>query len=158
LILTECLPDGKILMLGDGEALRSGNVKDGYAMQLAVKKNYRVAVISGGKSLSMERRFEALNVKDVFLGIDNKIKVYRDYLLKNNLLPENVLYMGDDIPDLEIMLEAGVPTCPADAAEEIKAVSKYISGFKGGDGCARDVIEQVMKIQENWMNDGAFHW
>ncbi len=152
------LTDGRIWMLGDGEALRCGNVKDGYAMQLAVKKNYRVAVISGGKSLSMERRFEALNVKDVFLGVDNKIKVYHDYLLKNNLLPENILYMGDDIPDLEIMLEAGVPTCPADAAEEIKAVSKYISGFKGGDGCARDVIEQVMKIQENWMNDGAFHW
>jgi len=152
------LTDGTVILMSNGDALRTANVKDGYAMQLAIKKGYRVAIISGGYSESMVRRFEALNIKDVFLGVDNKIEVFKDYITKNNLNPAEVLFMGDDIPDYEIMQHAGVATCPADAAEEIKAVSRYISHQKGGHGSARDVIEQVMKIQGKWMSDGAFHW
>lgn len=152
------LTDGTVILMSNGDALRTANVKDGYALQLAMKKGYRVAIISGGYSESMVRRFEALKVKDVFLGVNNKIEVFNNYLSKNNIEPGQVLFMGDDIPDFEVMKTAGVPTCPADASEEIKAVAKYISHQKGGHGCVRDVIEQVMKIQGKWMNDGAFHW
>lgn len=152
------LTDGTIILMNDGDSLRTANVKDGYALQLAVKKGYKIAIISGGCSKSMLRRFEALKITDVFLGVDKKIQVFQDYLSKNNVKPENVLYMGDDIPDYEAMRLAGVPTCPADASEEIKAISKYISHQKGGHGCVREVIEQVMKIQGKWMIDGAFHW
>lgn len=152
------LTDGTVILMSNGDALRTANVKDGYAMQLAIKKGYRVAIISGGYSESMVRRFEVLNIKDVFLGVDNKIEVFKDYINRNNLNTAEVLFMGDDIPDFEIMQHAGVATCPADAAEEIKAVSRYISHQKGGHGSARDVIEQVMKIQGKWMSDGAFHW
>ncbi|MBE0660849.1 MAG: HAD-IIIA family hydrolase [Bacteroidales bacterium] len=152
------LTDGTVILMSNGDALRTANVKDGYAMQLAIKKGYRVAIISGGYSESMVRRFEALKIKDVFLGVDNKIEVFKNYITENNLNPAEVLFMGDDIPDYEIMQLAGVATCPADAAEEIKAVSRYISHQKGGHGSVRDVIEQVMKIQGKWMSDGAFHW
>lgn len=152
------LTDGNVLILSNGDALRSGNVRDGYAMQLAVKKKYRIVVISGGKSLSMEKRFEMLNVKDIFLGVEKKLEVFRNYLQQNNLKPENVLYMGDDIPDLPIMREVNVSACPADAAEEVKAQATYISHFAGGKGCARDVIEQVLKVQNNWMDEDAYHW
>lgn len=152
------LTDGTVLLMSNGDALRTANVKDGYALQLAIKKNYRIAIISGAYSESVKRRFEALRVDDVFLGVDKKIEVYYEYLKQHNLDPEHVLYMGDDIPDYEIMLKAGVPTCPADAAEEIKSVAKYISHFEGGRGCVRDVIEQVLKVQGKWMNDDAYHW
>jgi 3-deoxy-D-manno-octulosonate 8-phosphate phosphatase (KDO 8-P phosphatase) len=152
------LTDGTVVLMNDGDALRTANVKDGYALQLAVKKNYRVVIISGGISDSIRRRFEGLNVKDVFLGVDKKLPVYEDYLKTHNIEPHHVLFMGDDIPDYEVMLRAGVPSCPADAAEEIKSISKYISHFDGGRGCVRDVIEQVLKIQGKWMNDDAYHW
>jgi 3-deoxy-D-manno-octulosonate 8-phosphate phosphatase (KDO 8-P phosphatase) len=152
------LTDGTVILMSDGDALRTANVKDGYALQLAMKKGYRVAIISGGYSESMVRRFEALKIKDVFLGVNNKIEVFNNYLAKNNIDSSHVLFMGDDIPDYEIMKVAGVSTCPADASEEIRAIARYISHQKGGRGCVRDVIEQVMKIQGRWMNDGAFHW
>lgn len=152
------LSDGYVLVTSDGDALRTANVKDGYAMQLAIKKNYRIVIISGGYSESMKRRLESLKITDIFLGVDKKIDVYKEYLQTHKLLPENILYMGDDIPDYEIMLTAGVPTCPADAVEEIKRVATYISHQPGGHGCVRDVIEQVLKVQGKWMNDDAYHW
>ncbi len=152
------LTDGTIILLNEGEPLRTANVKDGYAIQLALNKDYRIVMISGGKSKSMLNRFSALNLKDVFLGVENKLKIYKDYITEHNINPENVLFMGDDIPDYEIMLEVGMSACPADAAEEIKAVSKYISHFKGGEGCVRDIIEQVLKVQGKWMNDDAYKW
>jgi 3-deoxy-D-manno-octulosonate 8-phosphate phosphatase (KDO 8-P phosphatase) len=152
------LSDGQVLLTTDGDALRTANVKDGYAMQLAIKKNYRIAIISGGYSESMKRRFETLKIEDVFLGVDKKIDVYNQYLETHNLEKENVLFMGDDIPDYEIMLAAGVPTCPSDAVEEIKRIATYISHQSGGHGCVRDVIEQVLKVQGKWMNDDAYHW
>lgn len=152
------LTDGSIIMTSEGEAYRVSNVKDGYALQLARKKGYRVAVISGARSESMSHRLASLQVTDVFLGVEKKIDIYRSYLEQHNLIPGNVLFMGDDIPDYEVMLAAGVSTCPADAAEEIKSVAKYISHFGGGMGCVRDVIEQVLKVQGKWMNDDAYHW
>ncbi len=117
------LTDGMVIMTSQGEGHRISSVKDGYAIQLAVKKGYHVAVISGAVSKSLDHRMKALNVKDVFMGIENKIECYQDYLTAQNLKPEEVLYMGDDIPDYEVMLEAGVSACPADAAEEIKKIA-----------------------------------
>ncbi len=152
------LTDGSVITTNEGDAYRISNVKDGYALQFASKKGYRVAIISGARSESMMHRLKALQINDIFLGVEKKISVYREYLKANNLKPEQVLYMGDDIPDYEVMLEVGISACPADAAEEIKSVSKYISHFNGGKGCVRDVIEQVMKVQGKWMNDDACHW
>lgn len=152
------LTDGHVLLTDSGDALRMANVKDGYALQLAIKNGYRVAIITGGRSQSIRNRFEALQIRDVFIGVENKLQVFNRYLEQNGLRKEEVLYMGDDIPDFELMKLAGIPTCPADACEEIKSVSKYISGFSGGRGCVRDVIEQVMKVQGKWMNHLAFSW
>jgi 3-deoxy-D-manno-octulosonate 8-phosphate phosphatase (KDO 8-P phosphatase) len=152
------LTDGSVIVLPDGEGLRNGNVKDGYALQLALKNGYRIAIISGGRSASMERRMEMLRVTDVFLGVTDKLAVFRQFCSDNNLLPENILYMGDDIPDYQVMREVGVACCPLDAAQEIKNIAHYISDFAGGRGCVRDIIEQVMKIHGKWMNGDAYHW
>lgn len=150
--------NGTVILMNTGEPLRTANVKDGYALQLAVKMGYHIVIISGGRSQSITNRFDALNVTDVFLSVDNKIEVYHKYLKDHGLEPQNVLYMGDDIPDYKIMQEVGVATCPADASEEIKSIANYISHLNGGEGCVRDVIEQVMKVQGKWMTDDAFHW
>jgi 3-deoxy-D-manno-octulosonate 8-phosphate phosphatase (KDO 8-P phosphatase) len=152
------LTDGGVITLDDGEAYRMTNVKDGYAMQLALRKGYRVAVISGARADCMIHRLKALQIHDYFLGVGNKMETFRKYLKDHAIDPENVLFMGDDIPDYEVMMEAGLPTCPADAAEEIRHVAKYISHQGGGRGCVRDVIEQVMKIQGKWMNEDGFRW
>lgn len=150
--------DGIVYLTPEGEALRTANVKDGYALQLARKNNYNIAVISGGNSMSIVKRFEALQLEDIFLKVEKKIDVYNDYLKKKNITHENVLFMGDDIPDLEIMKVAGVATCPADAAVEIREIAMYISHLVGGKGCVRDVVEQVLKLQGKWMNGDAFNW
>ncbi len=152
------LTDGTVILLDDGQPLRTANVRDGYAIQLAVKKGYHVIIISGGRSKSMENRFKMLNVEHVFLGVEHKLETLKGFMKEKGLEPANVLYMGDDIPDYHAMKYCGVATCPADAAEEIKAVSHYISHLRGGEGCARDVIEQVLKVQGHWMKDDAFTW
>lgn len=152
------LTDGKVLVINENEQLRSANVKDGYALQYAVKSGYRVCVISGGKSVSMSQRLASLGIKDVFLGVDKKIDVFRKYVNDNNLDKSEILYMGDDIPDYEIMNNVGVACCPADAAIEIKSISDYISDMKGGEDCIRDIIEQVMRLHDKWFKDDAFHW
>ncbi|MEN8224718.1 MAG: HAD hydrolase-like protein [Bacteroidota bacterium] len=152
------LTEGIITLTAEGEPLRTANVRDGYALQLAVKKGYRIAVISGGKSESMFKRLASLGIKDVFLGVEHKVDVFDQYLNEHNIKKEEVLYMGDDIPDYKVMQLAAVAACPADAAEEIRAISHYISHYNGGKGCVRDIIEQVLKLQQNWMNDDAFKW
>lgn len=152
------LTDGTVILLDEGEPLRTANVRDGYAIQLAVKKGYHVAIISGGRSKSMSNRFKMLRVEHVFLGVEHKMDTLKSFIYEIGVKPENVLYLGDDIPDYHPMKFCGVAACPADAAEEIKSVSHYISHLKGGQGCARDVIEQVMKIQGQWMDGDAFSW
>jgi 3-deoxy-D-manno-octulosonate 8-phosphate phosphatase (KDO 8-P phosphatase) len=152
------LTDGSVITTNEGEVYRISNVKDGYALQLARKKGYRIAVISGARSEAMIHRMKALQITDVFLGVERKIHTYREYLQAHQLRPEQVIYMGDDIPDLEVMKEAGVSACPADAAEEIRGIATYISHFNGGKGCVRDIIEQVMKVQGKWMTDDGLHW
>lgn len=143
----------------DGEPMRSVNIKDGYALQLAVKCGLHVAIITGGKTEAVRKRYEGLGIKDVYLGAAVKTREYKELLEKYNLKPEEVLYMGDDIPDYEVMQLVGLPCCPADAAPEIKAISKYISHRQGGYGCGRDVIEQVLKAQGKWMaGQAAFGW
>lgn len=149
---------GNVLLMPDGDMLRSMNVKDGYAIQLAVRKGYRIVIITGGNSQSVHLRFAGLGVEDIYLGVGNKLEVFQQFLQQTGIDPQNILYMGDDIPDYKPMTLVGVPVCPADAAEEIKTVSRYISSCRGGEGCVRDVIEQVMKVQGTWFNDDGFHW
>lgn len=152
------LTDGTVILLDEGEPLRTANVRDGYALQLAVKKGFHLAIISGGRSKSMINRFKMLNVQDVYLGVEHKVDTLKAFMAKYDLKPSEVLYMGDDIPDFHAMKYCGVATCPADAAEEIRSVSHYISHLKGGEGCARDIIEQVLKLQGLWMDGDAFTW
>lgn len=152
------MTNGVVIISSTGDHLRAGNVKDGYALQLAVKSGYRVVVISGGFSESMRHRCNALNLKDVYLGVPDKVAVFESYMKEHNLKPEEVLYMGDDIPDYHVMKKVGMPVCPADAAQEIKEISRYISHFNGGEGCVRDIIEQVMKLQGKWLTGIAYHW
>jgi 3-deoxy-D-manno-octulosonate 8-phosphate phosphatase (KDO 8-P phosphatase) len=147
------LTDGSILASDSGEFLRSYNIKDGYALQLAVKRGYLVCVISGGKGVAMEKRFEGLRLQEVFLGVSDKVEVYNTLVVKYNLRPSQVLYMGDDVPDIKIMELVGVPTCPADAVPDVKAVSTYISPYDGGKTAVRDIIEKVMRIQMTWFDE-----
>lgn len=141
-----------------GEPMRTVNIKDGYAIQLAVKKGLHMAIITGGRTEAVRQRFAGLGMTDLYLGSAVKIHDYRDFRDKYGLKDEEILYMGDDIPDIEVMRVCGLPCCPKDAAPEAKDVARYISYAKGGYGCARDVIEQVMKVQGKWMSDDAFGW
>ena len=133
-----------------GERLFTFNTKDEYVIQLAVKKAYPVAIIAGNGALGVKKQLEGLGVKDVYIGVDDKRTVLSDWLSHRGLDSKDILYMGDDIPDLDIMKIVGFPTCPADAVEEIKAVAAYISFRNGGAGAVRDVIEMVMKLQGIW--------
>ena len=144
------LTDGSLLVLDDGQMVRKMNIKDGYALQLAVKKGYKLVVISGGMSEAVRVRLNKLGIEDVFLKVENKLAVLEQYKKEHKLENHEVLFMGDDIPDYEVMKESGLACCPADAAPEIKSISQYISIYKGGEGCARDVIEKVMKVRGDW--------
>lgn len=151
---SDCVP-----LHPSGEPMRMVNIKDGYVMQLAVKKGFHIAIITGGKTEAVRKRFEGLGVPDIYMGSAYKMKDLEDFLSKHNLQKDEVLYMGDDIPDYQVMKVVGFPVCPADAVSEIKAVSCYVSPFDGGRGCGRDVMEQVMKAQGKWMEDEiAFGW
>lgn len=152
------MTDGTLILQHEGNPLRSANVKDGYVLQLAIKLGYNVVIISGGFSQSVENRFGALNITDVFLGVRDKMIVFNDYIKEKNIKAEQIVYMGDDIPDYKVMKKVGVPVCPADAVEEIKSISTYISDKCGGKGCVRDIIEQVLKVQGKWMTEESYHW
>lgn len=144
------LTDGTLLILNDGQMARTMNIKDGYALQLAVKKGYRVVIISGGTSDAVKERLERLGIKDCFLKVDNKKGKLVEYVTEHKLNWDEILFMGDDIPDYMPMQLTGLPCCPADAAAEIKQISHYISPLEGGKGCARDVIEKVLKLNGHW--------
>lgn len=144
------LTDGTLILTEEGHMLRSMNIKDGFAMQLAIKKGYKVLIISGGRSEAVRSRLHRLGVVDVHIGIESKKELLHELAKSSQTAFENVLYMGDDIPDYAVMQLCGLPCCPADAAPEIKGVSKYISPYNGGKGCVRDVIEKVMKLNGDW--------
>ncbi len=152
------MSDGKVWVVNEQDQVRNASVKDGYALHHAVKKGYRIAVISGGKGDSMRLRMNFVGVTDVFQGVGNKLDVFQNYCSEHQIDPQTVLYMGDDIPDYQVMKNVGIATCPADAVVEIKNIAHYISHEKGGDGCVRDVIEQVLKARGDWMNEDAFTW
>src|ERR1700749_963735 len=142
------LTDGSVFVTDNGDQSRAFNIKDGYALQLAVKCGYNVCTVSGSRSKSALYRLNSLGVQDVCMGIHTKIEKVKIYLEERSIIWGNVMYMGDDIPELEVMKMVGLPVCPADAVEEIRAISLYVSPFAGGKGCARDVIEKVLKIQD----------
>jgi 3-deoxy-D-manno-octulosonate 8-phosphate phosphatase (KDO 8-P phosphatase) len=152
------LTDGSVYVNELGEQTRSFNIKDGYALQLAVKCGYNVCAISGSRSKIAIHRLSSLGIKDIYLGCGVKADTFKVYINERGISPMNVMYMGDDIPDLEVMQQVGLPVCPADAAEEIKELCEYVSPIPGGKGCARDVIEKALKIQGKWMGAEAYSW
>lgn len=147
------LTDGTLLVLPNNVMARRMNIKDGYALQLAVKKGYKVVIISGGNSPEVMERLHNLGVKDVYMQVADKVAVLGEYLQKNSLEWGEVLYMGDDIPDFKVMQMVGFPCCPADAATEIRQLSVYISPVNGGFGCGRDIIEKVLRLNGHWNED-----
>jgi len=144
------LTDGTILLFDNGEQVRRMNIKDGYALQLAVKKGYSVIAISGADSEASKLRLNKLGIKDVFTKVNNKKEKLLDYIKSHHLKKEEILFMGDDIPDYSAMQEVGLSCAPSDAVAEIKHIARYISPYKGGQGCARDVIEKVLKLNGHW--------
>lgn len=145
------LTDGTIHVTPTGEMLRNMHIRDGYAMKAAVENGYTVCIISGGLNEGVRIRLRNLGITDIYLGVPNKVETFDEFIDIYNIKPEQVLYMGDDIPDYHVMQLVGLPTCPQDSAPEIKKISRYISHKNGGTGCVRDVIEQVMKVQGKWM-------
>ncbi|MBP5259740.1 MAG: HAD-IIIA family hydrolase [Paludibacteraceae bacterium] len=142
-----------------GKPLRTTSVKDGYALQLAVKHGYRIAIITGANTETIRMRYQYLGIEDIYLSSTYKIKDYEDFKLRHGLQDGEILYMGDDIPDLPVLKKVGLPVCPADAAQEVKEAVSYISPISGGNGCVREIIEQTMKAQDAWMNEQtAFGW
>jgi 3-deoxy-D-manno-octulosonate 8-phosphate phosphatase (KDO 8-P phosphatase) len=144
------LTNGSLVITPEGEFLRTMNIKDGYALQLAVKKGYKVAVISGGHSDGVPKRMNRLGITDVFMGVDDKVKTFKGLIAKNQLNSDEIIYMGDDMPDIKVMQLCGIAACPQDAVQEVKKISSYISPFSGGEGCVRDIIEQIMRLHKKW--------
>ncbi|WP_047414553.1 HAD family hydrolase [Cellulophaga sp. Hel_I_12] len=142
--------DGSLLITSTGEMLRKMSVKDGYALKTALTKGYHVCIISGGTNEGVRERLKMLGVKDIYLGAHHKENELQEFLKAKNIKAEEVLYMGDDLPDLPVMQLVGLATCPQDAVPEVKSISKYISHKNGGEGCVRDVIEQVLKVRGDW--------
>lgn len=144
------LTDGTVLVLNDGLQARQMHVKDGLALQMALKNGYRVVIVSGGYSEPVLGRFDKLGITEVYLDVKDKVSFINNYLAERQLSWHEVLFMGDDLPDLSVLQKAGLPCCPADAVIEVRKVSKYISPIKGGSGCVRDVIEKVLKLNDRW--------
>jgi 3-deoxy-D-manno-octulosonate 8-phosphate phosphatase (KDO 8-P phosphatase) len=149
------LTDGGVWVMEDGQQVRRMHTRDGYALQLAIRRGYHVVVISGGNSAAARLRLTKLGITEVHMSIDDKLSVLQQYMTGHGLTPQEVLYMGDDIPDLAPLEAVGLPCCPADAATEILRASKYISPVKGGEGCVRDVIEKVLKLNNDWATEHA---
>jgi len=147
------LTDGKILINSDGELLRSFDTKDGYAMKCALVKGFKIAIITGGRNEAVRERFRELGVIDIYLGAHNKLDAYQDLMDNYDFNPEEILYIGDDIPDIPVMEKVGLGCCPADAASDVKAMADYVSHKKGGEGCVRELIEQVLRVQGKWSLD-----
>ena len=151
------LTDGKVYLLKE-EVVRALNSKDGYALQYASKNNYDIFIITGGYSEGLKERLIDLGIKDVFVRSSNKIDVYNGIKEKYSIEDKQVLYMGDDIPDIPVLKIAGVSCCPQDAAIDVKEIVDYHSPLDGGKGCVREIIEQTLRVQGTWLNDKAYHW
>ena len=148
-----------VVLHPEGQPMRTVNIKDGYAIQLAIKQQLPIAIITGGNAESIRMRYEGLGVKDIYMRSAVKITVYEQLLEKYHLTDDEVMYMGDDIPDYEVMQRVGCAVCPADACPDIRQISCYVSQWEGGMGCGRDVIEQVLRAQGKWLTDKkAFGW
>jgi 3-deoxy-D-manno-octulosonate 8-phosphate phosphatase (KDO 8-P phosphatase) len=153
------ISDGMIYVVdGKYDQVRNSNVKDGYGMHQAVLNGYRIVIISGGKGDAIKTRLNNIGITEIYQAVSNKKSTFLQYCEENDVKAENILYMGDDIPDLEVMQMVAISACPADAVAEIRQIANYISPFGAGKGCVRDVIEQVMKVQNKWLGDTAFHW
>ncbi len=144
------LTDGSLLCLASGEQVRTFNIKDGFAIRHAIKKGYVVAIISGRKEEGVYKRLQSLDVQHIYLGVDNKEEVFRAFLEEQNLIPEQIAYMGDDVPDLAVMQQCGLAACPADAAADVLEICHYVSEIPGGKGAVRDFIEIVLKRHSKW--------
>lgn len=144
------LTDGSVWVMEEKQMVRRMNIKDGYALQLAIKQGYRIVVISGGSSEAVRARLERLGITDIYMSVHNKKEVLTDYAAEHSLNFTEMLFMGDDIPDYIAMQMTGMPCAPADAAPEIRQISKYISAVNGGHGCVREVIEKVLKLNNHW--------
>lgn len=147
------LTDGSIILMPSGEMVRTMHTKDGYAMQLAIKKGFRIAIISGGRDPMVAERLKYLGVTDIYLGASDKMDAFRDLLFSYDLKPEEIAYMGDDVPDIEVMREVGLACCPNDAVADVRSMAEYISLIDGGKGCVRDLIEQTLKVQGKWFDE-----
>ena len=147
------LTDGKILITNEGELLRSFDTKDGYAIKCALVQGYKIVVISGGRNQGVEERFKELGVFDIYMGIHYKLDAFQDLLDNYDLDPETILYVGDDVPDIPVMEKVGLGCCPADAVSDVKNMADYVSHKNGGEGCVREIIEQVLRVQGKWRLD-----
>jgi 3-deoxy-D-manno-octulosonate 8-phosphate phosphatase (KDO 8-P phosphatase) len=151
------LTDGNVL-LDNGKYLRTLNAKDSYALQYATKMGYKVFFISGGSSVEMKQTLENLGATMVYLESKSKLLVFNKLKIEFNISEENVLYMGDDIPDIPLLSIVGIAACPKDASIDVTRICSYVSPKEGGKGCVRDVIEQTLRVQDKWLLDGAFEW
>lgn len=142
----------------DGDPVRTANVKDGYAIRNALNMGYQIGIITGGAVDRVRLRYEKLGVACIYLGVRDKMISLRDFMQKTGIEAEEILYMGDDLADYQVMTAVGMPVCPSDAVPEIKEISSFVSDRKGGEGCARDVIEQVMRAQDTWINENSYYW
>lgn len=147
------LTDGTVMVTEQGEQLRTFSIKDGYAVQLAVKAGLKIVVITGGKSQGVLHRLRGLGVTEVHLGVSDKLQLMMEIITRNNFHTDQVAYMGDDIPDLSCMQNVGLALCPQDAVEDVKQAAGYVSPIAGGLGCVRDVIEKILRLQGLWSND-----
>ena len=145
------LTNGKILVTTEGEMYREMNTRDGFALKYALLKGFNIGIISGGTNQGVKKRLENLGVNKVYLGIHEKDIALDDFINTYNINPEEVLYMGDDVPDMPVMEKVGVATCPQDAVPDVKRIADYVSHKNGGDGCVREIVEQVMRVQNKWM-------
>ena len=145
------LTNGKVLITSAGEMYREMDTKDGYALKCALQQGYKVCIISGGTNEGVRNRLKALGVYDIYLGAHHKEEPFQDLLDSYDLKPEEILYMGDDVPDMVVMEKVAVGACPSDAVSDVKAIANYVSHKKGGEGCVRDIIEQTLRVQGKWL-------
>lgn len=152
------MTNGQVLVTDEGKMLRSFNIKDGFAMQLAVKLGYKICIISGGNSSGVIKRLEGLGIKDIYMKVHEKLPVFKSYISDKNLKADEIAYMGDDLPDYNLIKQVGLKCCPADASHDIQEICDFVSSYPGGGGCVRELIEKVLRAQGKWDLDTIGIW